>query len=235
MSFPFITSFFIIPLLFWQVLSSANDSSDHLFKDIVVSAAKSCSMREPFVYGFMDLFSGSGESWHWGIGMDENKGIVSSVNPHTSDGLKLGREISGENVDKNVKPLTVQEKKQSLLPFPAPKLESVKEEHGEFNKSRSSTDSNGSAIEESLDNDTESKSEVSHVCMSWMSSTHGVIFREMLETPSSSFSYSSPDVSTTDLTITSCYFFTQHLINCITNLPLSFSLVLNQEKVESKK
>lgn len=141
------------------VLSSANDSSDQLFKDIVVSAAKSCSMREPFVYGFMDLFSGSGESWHWGIGMDENKGIVSSVNPHTSDGLKLGREISGENVDKNVKPLTVQEKKQSLLPFPAPKLESVKEEHGEFNKSRSSTDSNGSAIEESLDNDTESKSE----------------------------------------------------------------------------
>ncbi|KAJ0034165.1 hypothetical protein Pint_25782 [Pistacia integerrima] len=142
-----------------SVLSSTTDSSGQLFKDIVVSATKSCSTRGPFVYGFMDLFSGSGESWHWGLGMDDNKGIVSSVNAHMSDGLKLGREVSGKKVDKNVKPLTVQDTKQGPLPLPAPKLESVKEEHEEFNKSRSSTDSSGSGIEELIDNDTERESE----------------------------------------------------------------------------
>lgn len=182
-----------------------------MFKDIVVSATKSCSTRGPFVYGFMDLFSGSGESWHWGLGMDDNKAIVSSVNAHMSDGLKLGREVSGKKVDKNVKPLTVQDTKQGPLPVPAPKLDSVKEEHEELNKSISSTDSARSGIEELINNDTESESEVSYVCMSWMPSTHVLISREMPGTPSFSFSYSAPNMCTTDLTIVSCYFLTQLL------------------------
>lgn len=57
----------------YKVVGLVTDSSNQSFEGIAVSDNKSCSLKIPLVYGFIDLFSGCGESWHWGLRMDENK------------------------------------------------------------------------------------------------------------------------------------------------------------------
>ncbi|KAL8263633.1 hypothetical protein R6Q59_021763 [Mikania micrantha] len=51
------------------------------------NVAASCDRpsRGPFVFSFLDLFIGSGESWHWGLSVEEsNSTIVSSDDLHNS-------------------------------------------------------------------------------------------------------------------------------------------------------
>lgn len=43
---------------------------------------KSCLTRGPFVYGFLDLFSGSGESWQFSLAMEDSRHIHSSLDGH---------------------------------------------------------------------------------------------------------------------------------------------------------
>ncbi|KAH7572810.1 hypothetical protein JRO89_XS03G0017900 [Xanthoceras sorbifolium] len=140
-------------------LCSNVGSSSQMLQDIAVSTNKSCSSRGPFVYGFVDLFSGSGESWHWSLGMDENRGIVSSVQSHTSDGSKLGYEVLAKKIDKNVKPVTVQDTKQGPVLYNTAKLDAVKEETEDENKSISTTDSSRSVMEELVGNALEDENE----------------------------------------------------------------------------
>ncbi|KAK3204428.1 hypothetical protein Dsin_018474 [Dipteronia sinensis] len=142
-----------------SVLSSNVGSSSQVFKDIAISTNKSCSSRGPFVYGFIDLFSGSGESWHRSLGMDENRGIVSSVQSHPSDGSKLGYEVLAKKIDKNVKPMTVQDTKQGPVLHTTTKLDAVKEETEDESKSVSTTDSSRSDMEELVGNAMEGKNE----------------------------------------------------------------------------
>ncbi|KAK4566733.1 hypothetical protein RGQ29_002837 [Quercus rubra] len=128
-----------------KVVCSTTDGSSGLFqKEITASSNK----RGPFVYGFIDLFTGSGESWTWGFGIDEKGGMNFSVQPHTPEGSKLVYEVLEKQPDKNAKPLKMQDTKQGLLPSPTAKLDTLEEESEDGNKSVSSTDSSMSLEEE---------------------------------------------------------------------------------------
>ncbi|KAK9997208.1 hypothetical protein SO802_021894 [Lithocarpus litseifolius] len=128
-----------------SVVCSTTDGSSGLFqKEITASSNK----RGPFVYGFIDLFTGSGESWTWGFGIDEKGGMNFSVQPHTPEGSKLVYEVPEKQPDKNAKPLKMQDTKQGLLPSPTANLDTLEEESEDGNKSVSSTDSSRSLEEE---------------------------------------------------------------------------------------
>ncbi|CAK7322614.1 unnamed protein product [Dovyalis caffra] len=124
------------------VLCSIINSSSQLFqKDTAVSSNKSSSSRGPFVYGFIDLFSGCGESWHWGLAVDE-------VKSHVSDNSDVGHEVLEKKLDKIAKPLAVQEAKQGPLISPVAKLDTLEEESEDENKGLSTTNSSRSLVEE---------------------------------------------------------------------------------------
>ncbi|XP_024461307.2 eIF-2-alpha kinase GCN2 isoform X3 [Populus trichocarpa] len=132
----------LLSLLNDQVLCSSINSSIQLFqKDIAVSSNKSCLSRGPFVYGFIDLFSGCGESWHWGLAVDELKS-------HVLDHSEVGYEVQEKKLDKITKPLTVQEAKQGLLVSPIAKLDTLEEESEYENKGLSTSNSSRSLVEE---------------------------------------------------------------------------------------
>ncbi|KAJ6741180.1 EIF-2-ALPHA KINASE GCN2 [Salix purpurea] len=124
------------------VLCSTINSSSHLFqKDLAVSSNKSCSSRGSFVYGFINLFSGCGESWHWGLAVDELKS-------HVLDHSEVGYEVQEMKLDKITRPLTVQEAKQGLLVSPIAKLDTLEEESENENKGLSTSNSSRSLVEE---------------------------------------------------------------------------------------
>ncbi|XP_065866338.1 eIF-2-alpha kinase GCN2 isoform X2 [Euphorbia lathyris] len=138
-----------------SVLHSTINSSDQMLEDITISSNKKCSSGGPFVYGFVDLFSGSGESWNWGLPLDDNRGVNSSIKSNV-DGSKVGREVQENKLDKVTKPLTVQDSKQIPLLAPIAKLHTVDEESEDENKSIS-TYSSRSLTGESMGNYMEGK------------------------------------------------------------------------------
>lgn len=159
-SFPLMS--LIYPLL-CKVLDLVTESSSQSFEGSAVSASKSCSSKVPFVYGFIDLFSGCGESWHWGLGIDENRGVVPSVPSHASDGSNY--EVMWRKIDKNVKPLMIPDAKQGTALIPSAKLDTVKEENEDDNRSISTTDSSTSPMEEWVENGIKGKNRVSDDCV----------------------------------------------------------------------
>lgn len=128
-----------------------------------MSRNESSCARGPFVYGFIDLFSGSGESWHWGLGMDENRGVISAVRSHTLDGSKLEYRAKEEKLDKSVKQLTNQVIKNGPSLSPVSKLDMPKEESDDT-KSISSTDSSSSHLEELARSNAKGEKKVSNIC-----------------------------------------------------------------------
>ncbi|KAI8566990.1 hypothetical protein RHMOL_Rhmol02G0086400 [Rhododendron molle] len=98
-----------------------------------------CS-RGPFVYGFVDLFSGSGESWHWGLEFEESHGINPSVQSRTLE----------NKIDPKVKPTVVQEVKQVPIVLPVTKLETLEEECEDNSKNISASDTSRSLSGESV-------------------------------------------------------------------------------------
>lgn len=133
-----------------------------MFQEIAVSSDKDSSSRGPFVYGFIDLFSGSGESWHWGLTVDDSRGINSSSKSHTLDGSKVGYEEQAKKLDKITKPSTMQDERQGPLLSPIAKLDTLEEENEDDDKSISSTDSSISLMEELVGNGVKGKREVSN-------------------------------------------------------------------------
>nr|XP_048333144.1 eIF-2-alpha kinase GCN2 isoform X2 [Ziziphus jujuba var. spinosa] len=131
------------------VSCSSTDSISQLFlQDVAISN----SIRGPFVYGFIDLFSGSGESWNWGFGIDGNSGTNTLVPPHTVDDSKLRNEVKEKNLEKHVRPTLLQDTKQASLLSPTAKLHPLEEESEESNKSLSSSDVSESSQEKLLGN-----------------------------------------------------------------------------------
>lgn len=131
------------------------DSGSQLFhQDIAISS----NLVGPFVYGFIDLFSGSGESWNWGFGLDENSGINSSVLPQTLNGSKIADEVQ----ERYVRPLVLEDKKESLH-SPMAKLHTLDEESEEGDKNISSTDSSTSSVENLVETSGTAEEEVNNL------------------------------------------------------------------------
>ncbi|XVF29350.1 hypothetical protein REPUB_Repub15cG0113100 [Reevesia pubescens] len=134
-----------------SILYPTTGSSDPLLqKNVAISSNKSCSSRGPFVYGFIDLFSGSGESWNWPMDMDKNRGIVSAVQSHASDGSKLN--VREKKFEKNPKLLAMEEKKKVPSPLPVANLDTLKEESEDDSKSISTADSSNFLMEDVVRN-----------------------------------------------------------------------------------
>ncbi|TQE11671.1 hypothetical protein C1H46_002707 [Malus baccata] len=139
------------------VICPTTDSSAQLFqKDIAILSNK----KGPFVYGFIDLFIGSGESWNWGFGVDETSGINPSVPSHTDIKQsplqkahpKVMRDIQEKKLDKHAEQTSLQDVKQSPLPSPTVRLDTLGENSEDGNKSMYSTDSSRFLLEESVEN-----------------------------------------------------------------------------------
>ncbi|CAG7865962.1 unnamed protein product [Brassica rapa] len=75
------------------------------------------SSAGPFVYGFIDLFSGLEDSRNWSLNLDENRGVVSTVQPHP---LEASR-ILHEKPDKSLKRSEDDAKEEVALPSPIAK------------------------------------------------------------------------------------------------------------------
>ncbi|XP_048597232.1 eIF-2-alpha kinase GCN2 isoform X2 [Brassica napus] len=71
----------------------------------------------PFVYGFIDLFSGLEDSRNWSLNLDENRGVVSTVQPRP---LEASR-ILHEKPDKSLKRSEDHAKEEVTFPSPIAK------------------------------------------------------------------------------------------------------------------
>lgn len=117
---------------------------------------KACLMRGPFVYGFLDLFSGSGESWQFSLAMEDSRHLDSTL-----DGRRHGHGTPEKTTGQDVMP-SVQVTKQgpqhnlsgkTALRTATAKLEMLDEKSDE----ESSTDTFSDQPEESDGNATSSE------------------------------------------------------------------------------
>lgn len=117
---------------------------------------KACLIRGPFVYGFLDLFSGSGESWQFSLAMEDSRHIDSTL-----DGRRHGYGTPEKTIGNDVMP-SVQVTKQgpqhnlsgkTALRTATAKLEMLDEKSEE----ESSTDTFSDQPEESDGNATSSE------------------------------------------------------------------------------
>ncbi|KAK6776172.1 hypothetical protein RDI58_027173 [Solanum bulbocastanum] len=110
---------------------TADITSQLTYKDGTVSSGDTCSFGGPFVYGFVDLFSGSGESWH------------------VSAGLNHEYDNQPKKIDQIVKPTLNQAAKQESLRKAEMKLDALEEEsEGE---SKCCSDLSNSYTDESIE------------------------------------------------------------------------------------
>lgn len=112
--------------------------------EISFSCDKYFSAAGPFVYGFLDLFSGSGESWNWGLAMEDNGQIHSSL-----DGTAHAYGTPEKAIDYDAKPV-LQETKQCPPRASTVKLDILEEESEDESKTTDtrtsfSDESNGNA------------------------------------------------------------------------------------------
>jgi translation initiation factor 2-alpha kinase 4 len=104
------------------------------------------------VYGFIDLFSGYGESWNWSFGIDETAVKSSSLPSSKLDASKPRIEAREKKSDSKENPSILQE-------LPA-KLDTVGEVSEESNNCLSLTRSSRSLMDDSVGDDNEGEKEV---------------------------------------------------------------------------
>ncbi|KAK4286606.1 hypothetical protein QN277_003135 [Acacia crassicarpa] len=135
-------------------LRSTVESNEELFlKDIATSN------RSSFAYGFIDLFSGYGESWNWGFGMDDTSGNISPVPPSKLDAAEHAYGTEENKSDRTSESPKMQETKQGPLVSPTAKLDNLGENGEESNKSMHSSNSSSSDAVEPIGNGNENEKE----------------------------------------------------------------------------
>nr|GEX49592.1 eIF-2-alpha kinase GCN2 isoform X1 [Tanacetum cinerariifolium]GEX51228.1 eIF-2-alpha kinase GCN2 isoform X1 [Tanacetum cinerariifolium] len=108
-------------------------------KTVAVSSDR--PSKGPFVYGFLDLFIGSEESWHCGLSVE-----ASSSTNTTLDDPPNGSQPSRDKVNQNMKMGVAEDNKLNKVLTSTGKLDSLEEDIS------SSTDSYTSESEESVEN-----------------------------------------------------------------------------------
>ncbi|XP_020236018.1 eIF-2-alpha kinase GCN2 isoform X2 [Cajanus cajan] len=130
-----------------SLLNSTVESNEELFPKDMASLNK----KGYFVYGFIDLFSGYGETWSWGFGIDETAGKSTSLPPSKLDVSKPHFEAQEKKPDSKETPLVMQD-------LPA-KLDTVGEVSEDCNNSLSLTSSSRSLVEDFVGNNNEGEKE----------------------------------------------------------------------------
>ncbi|KAI6699187.1 hypothetical protein NL676_019306 [Syzygium grande] len=124
------------------------DDSGSLFqKDMAASLDKGGSSRGPFVFGFVDLFGSSGESWHWGLSMDQRSEKHTSVQLHASGVSKFQYELPDKKLNEGLMPQTMLDKKQPSVLGPTSNVEKLEEENDDDEKSISTSSSTEEIME----------------------------------------------------------------------------------------
>ncbi|XP_022150410.1 eIF-2-alpha kinase GCN2 isoform X2 [Momordica charantia] len=118
---------------------SHSDKNSQLLLDTVTSSAK----KGPYVHGYIDLFSGSGELWSWSFDMEEN--LNSQAQPLTEDSLKLG-EVQEKKLNKFQNLFTGKTSKRGELPSPSSNLGTLEEESEDDSQSITSSHSRRSLM-----------------------------------------------------------------------------------------
>lgn len=143
--------------------SSIEQRNAWIHTDVAMPRDMTHSSRGPYVYGMVDLFTGSGESWDWGPSTDNIRG-GNSLNASTLD-----PHIPEKHVSRNDKTTTTNDAQRSLIPPPLGKLNPL-EEDGESDTNISSRsleeESSGSGLmdqKESILEDTSSEFDGSDV------------------------------------------------------------------------
>lgn len=122
---------------------STTEGIDELCPKDMASSNKNRS----FVYGFIDLFSGYGESWNWGFGIDEPAVKISSLPSSKLDASKPRIEAREKKSDSKENPFILQE-------LPA-KLDTVGEVSEDNNNSSTLTHSSRSLVDGLVGDDNE--------------------------------------------------------------------------------
>lgn len=116
--------------------------------DVALSSEDVAAASDTFVYGFIDLFSGYGESWNWGVGTDDVSQISSSLNSHTSSRSRQVYEGVERNFSKKGKASKDDSRHASVFSTPA-KLNTV-DEGSEDERGECRADSSRSLSEDTL-------------------------------------------------------------------------------------
>ncbi|KAF5176666.1 eIF-2-alpha kinase GCN2, partial [Thalictrum thalictroides] len=114
--------------------------------EVSVTSNKDHLSRGPHVYGLVDLFTGSGESWDWVPGADKSRGTNSLFQDHKVDRPNIGYTILDKHVFHNEKAVLLKDVERGLTPQSIGKLGSLEEE----SESDSSSASSRSLTEESI-------------------------------------------------------------------------------------
>ncbi|KAL2249417.1 UNVERIFIED_CONTAM: eIF-2-alpha kinase GCN2, partial [Sesamum indicum] len=123
------------------VVCHDTDKSNQLAqKDATTSSGKICFSGGHFVYGHLDLFSGSGELWQWNLGMEENSKIGPS---QIFDSLKTENVTLQNQMDMHMKPSVVESDKAGHAYDHSLRLGPLEEESEDETKSDSS---NGESV-----------------------------------------------------------------------------------------
>ncbi|XP_024962899.1 eIF-2-alpha kinase GCN2 isoform X1 [Cynara cardunculus var. scolymus] len=111
----------VVPLEQRHVPCATMDRNSQLSRK---NAAVSCDRpsKGPFVYGFTDLFIGSGESWPWGLSVEKSSNTCTSLQLHALDDLQ------NEKVNPNNKMGVAENGKLDKVLSPTAKLDTLEEE-----------------------------------------------------------------------------------------------------------
>lgn len=101
--------------------------------------------KGPFVYGFIDLFMGSGESWPWGLSIEESNNKNTSLELHHALEDPHNTSLEKVKVNQNMKTGVVEDGDMDKVISPTSRLDDLEEES-------KSTNSFTSSSEELVDN-----------------------------------------------------------------------------------
>ena len=134
--------------------------------DVARSSEDVAAASDTFVYGFIDLFSGYGESWNWGVETDDASQISSSLNSHTSSRSRQVYEGVERNFSKKGKTSKDDSRHASIFSIPA-NLNSVDEGSEGENTGQCGADSRRSLSEDMVGSDPELKDNKvqRHLCL----------------------------------------------------------------------
>ncbi|KAL3835058.1 hypothetical protein ACJIZ3_009794 [Penstemon smallii] len=116
-----------------SVAFQETDKSHHLSqKDATVSSGKTSGYRGPFVYSHVDLFSGSGESWHWNLGMEASSKKEPS---HTFEVLEQANATLNKQPNQHMKPSVMEIDEPETIHNHSIRLGTLEEESEDETKS----------------------------------------------------------------------------------------------------